>query len=378
VSRKVPEKTTAAVSAFTRAEGSHRYAIDYYKQDGTHLGPITIEPDFQTARDWTYFLGMRSGRLAAVNGAAPGLVSPLWCEERGAPYCRGFRVDATLVDPEDAGETVSCEFPRTYFEPLAAIGSKQWVDKGELATGEPYVYHVCAYPIATEFSEARTHREGAAGSSAFQIEAVPDPLPLVESRLETFLQRATQMGTHSEGDIPVFIAQSVIDEACVLASDAGKLETGGVLVGLLHRDASKPEIFVEVVAQVPGQYAEATGTSFSFTPKTWAAADAAIDLRGRDECILGWWHSHIRLCNPDCPAERRNLCPLARPFFSADDIHLHGVCFPQPYHVALLISDLPDLGETPAVFGWRSGMISKRGFYAVSEAGSRETSPTQD
>jgi hypothetical protein len=378
VSQNVHERTASSASAFTHAEGSHRYAIDYYKEDGTHLGPISIEPDFQAACDWTDFMGMRSGRLAPVNGAAAGLVSPLWCEERGAPYCQGFRVDSTAVGPDGDGETVSCEFPRSYFKSLAEIGSKQWLDKGELALGEQYVYHVCAYPIATEFSEARKHGESAGGSSAFQIEAVPDPLPLVESRLETFLQRATSMGPESEGDIPVFIAQSVIDEACVLASEAGELETGGVLVGQLHRDASKPEIFVEVVAQIPGQYAEATGTSFSFTPRTWAAADAAIDLRGRDEHILGWWHSHIRLCNPDCPAERRNLCPLARPFFSADDIHLHGVCFPQPYHVALLISDLPDLGATPAVFGWRSGMISKRGFYAVSEAGSRETSPTQD
>jgi proteasome lid subunit RPN8/RPN11 len=368
--------TTAAISC---AEGSHRYAIDYFKQDGSHLGPISIEPDFQAAKDWAYFTGMRSGRLPPVTAAAEGSVSPLWCKERGEPYCRGVRVVTTAVGGERVAsvegiagteEPVSCEFPKTYFKQLAECGSWEWVEKGELEPAEPYTYYVCAYPIAAEFSEANVAGNGAIESGAFHVDSLPDLIPVTESDLESLRGRATAVSAQSEGDsandMPVFITQAVIDEACSLATRAGKSETGGVLVGQLHRDSSKPEIFIEVVAQIPAQFAEASGTSFSFTPETWAAADAAIELRGRDELIVGWWHSHPRFCNPECPDERRRACLLASPFFSADDIHLHRVCFSQPYQVALLISDLPDTGATPAVFGWRTGMVSTRGYYAVT------------
>lgn len=369
-------ENTPSTSGISRAEGSYRYAIDYFKEDGTHLGLISIEPDFQAAKDWAYFTGMRSGRLPAVSAAAEGSISPLWCEERGEPYCRGVRVVPTVVGVDDVGgvagtaEPASCELPKTYFRALAERGSWEWVEKRDLEPAEPYTYYVCAYPTAAESSEADTTGIGAVESSAFQVESVPDLIPVTESDLGSFRGRATAVPAPSEGDsandMPVFFAQAVIDEACALATEAGKSETGGVLVGQLHHDPSKPEMFIEVVAQIPAQYAEASGTSFSFTPKTWAAADAAIELRGRGELIVGWWHSHPRFCNPECPEERRRACLLASPFFSADDIHLHRVCFPQPYQVALLISDLPDTGATPAVFGWRFGTVSPRGYYTVS------------
>lgn len=366
MSRSTKKAGSSAVS-ITPTEGSFRYVIDYYKYDGKHLGPISIEPDFGNARDWAYFAGMRSGRLPAVMSAATGLVSPIWCKERKAPYCSGVRVETKTIAGD---ETVSCEIPKTYFESLAEHGSSKWVENGELEPGEPYRYHVCAYPVVLESQEPGAREHEAADSSHFQVEAVPDPIPLVESPIASFRARTTAAGVEwagdSPSDVPIFFAQTVIDEACSLATEAGKSETGGVLVGRLHRDPCEPEIFVEVVAQIPAQYAEATGTSFSFTPETWAAADAAIALRGRNELILGWWHSHPRFCNPECPEERRRACLFAKPFFSAEDIHLHRVCFSQPYQVALLISDLPDSGATPAVFGWRAGMVSARGYYAAS------------
>jgi hypothetical protein len=362
------EETGTARPAPSRTADSYRYAIEYFKRDGTYLGPILIQPDFQPAKDWAYFMGMRIG-LPLVTTAAEGSVSPLWCEERGEPYLRGVRVETTAVGLEAVGgfgEPVSCEIPKSYFKSLAERGSEEWVDKGKLGAGERYTYRVCAYPIATDSSQADTQRDGTDELIVFQVEAVSDPIPLMESQLETFLVRATPEGEQFEADVPVFIAQAVIDEACALAAQAGDKETGGVLVGQLHRDSSIPEIFIEVVAQIPAKYAEATGTSFSFTHETWAAADAAIELRGRDEIILGWHHTHPMFCNPECPEERRKLCMFGRPFFSAEDIHLHRVCFPYPYQIALLISDLPDAGLTPALFGWRSGVVSARGYHAVS------------
>jgi len=345
------------------SDGSYRYAIDYTRQDGTHLGAVSITPDFQTALDWTYFMGVRRGQLPAVVAESKGIVSPLWCNERGEPYCRGFRVETTTAD---GSQTVHCDFPRTYFKSLAENGSWGWVGKGELDVGERYAYHVRAYAVASDVSAASAIDVRAEPTAGFEIEVVPEQIPLVTSRLDAFTERATVEGPQTEGDMPVFLASSVIDEACSLARDAGANETGGVLVGRIHEDPSKPEVFIEVVAQIPAQHAEATESSFSFTHATWDTADAAIRLRGRGELILGWWHSHPRFCNPECSEARWKDCLLASPFFSADDIHLHRVCFPQPFQVALLISDLPASGPTPALFGWRAGTISMRGYFTAT------------
>lgn len=348
------------------ADGSHRYAIDYSRQDGSHLGAVPITPDFQSARDWTYFIGVRRGQLPAVTAEAEGVVSPLWCDERGEPYCRGFRVETTNAD---GSQSVHCDFPKTYFKSLAEAGSWEWVGKGELDVGELYAYQVCAYPVAPDAADTNALdpldlptalTEQPAG---FEIEVVPERIPLVTSRLDRFMERATEQGPQADGDLPVFFAQSVIDEACALARDAGEKEMGGILVGKIHEDPSKPELFIEVVAQIPAQHAEATESSFSFSHETWSAAEAAVQLRGRGELILGWYHSHPRWCDPECPEARWKDCLLASPFFSVDDIHLHRVCFPRPYQVALLISDLPASGLTPALFGWNAGTVSARGYF---------------
>lgn len=349
--------------ALLHADGSHRYAIDYTRQDGTHLGAVPIIPDFQTARDWTSFMGVRRGQLPAFTATAKGVVSPLWCDERGEPYCRGFRVETTNAD---GSETIRCDFPKSYFKSLAEHGSRAWVGKGELDVGELYAYQVCAYPVASDVPETNALDAQTDQPAGFEIEAVPERIPLVTSRLDGFMERVTAKGPLTDGDMPVFLAQSVIDEACALTREAGKNETGGILVGKIHEDPSKPEVFIEVVAQIPAKHAEATSSSFSFSHETWSAADAAIELRGRGELTLGWWHSHPRFCNPECTEARWKDCLLASPFFSADDIHLHRICFPQPYQVALLISDLPASGPTPAFFGWKAGTISTRGYFTTA------------
>ncbi|MCR9096667.1 MAG: Mov34/MPN/PAD-1 family protein [bacterium] len=357
------ERTASATTPLRGSQSrGYRYAIEYMKQDGTHLGVVPIEPDFEPTIDWTYFLGVRRAELPAVVDSAEGVVSPLWSNELGEPYCHGFRVEVTK---RGGGRVVHCDFPESFFQRLADAGSAEWFEKGDLEPGERYAYRVCAYPIASDLSEGRPVDSALEAAASFEVEAVPEPIPLVESRLETFAERAEADEVHVEGEMPVFIVRSVIDEACDLARSAGRNETGGILIGHIHQDPTKPEVFVEITAQIPARHAEASESSFSFTHDTWCAADAAVQLRGRGESFLGWWHSHPRWCNPECPETRRKDCVLARPFFSADDIHLHRVCFPHPYQVSLLISDLPESGPSPALFGWQAGAISARGYFAM-------------
>lgn len=353
-------------------DASYRYAIDYFREDGSRLGPVAIEPDWQPAREWACFQGMRRGALAPLTAHPPGAIEPLWDPELGPPHCAGVRVSV----PSESTRA-STDIPREFFHELAHANASVWIERGELDPGEPYRFRVCAYPARGD-DEA----SDAGARPRFETEEIARALPLDDAPCAARVARSERFGEIDASDVRVFVPRRVIDEACQLAARADTVETGGVLVGRLRRDLAdsdlpnldlpdpeerserRPEIFLDVAAQIPARHAEANAFEFSFTPDTWAAAAAALELRGNDEMICGWWHSHIQFCR-ECPAERRRLCRLSRPFFSADDVHLHRTCFPQAYNVALLISDLPDEGPTAALFGWREGRVVQRGFFIL-------------
>ena len=324
---------------------SYRFALEHFTRDGRRLGQSLVTPDFGPAREAAYFAAVRRG-APLVTAPAGDAVAPVWSDELGPPHLSGIRV-------------LESEFATEYFLELAQAKAVEYVASGELARGEAYRYRVCAYPAEPEPS--------AGPLPDFGVEALAEPIALGERSLDELLAHAEPVGEADALDAPVFIAAEVVAEICELAQKAGELETGGVLVGRLHRDPLAPDVFAEVVAQIPARHAEARGTSFSFTPETWAAADAALALRGGHELMLGWWHSHPYFCRA-CPEERRRSCSFARPFFSAEDVHLHRTCFPQAWQLALLVSDLPETGPTPALFGWRMGKVTQRGFGLVGRA----------
>jgi hypothetical protein len=167
--------------------------------------------------------------------------------------------------------------------------------------------------------------------------------------------------------MPVFIPERVIHEAKALARGAGDIETGGVLIGRLYRDSESTEIFSAITAFIPARHTVADRSRLTFTADTWAAVRAAVDLRGEDEMLLGWIHSHPFWCR-SCPQERRQLCPLMRPFFSRDDIALHRTVFPAAFNIAVLLSDFGESDLRCDVFGWRFGMVMSRDYYLTGPA----------
>jgi proteasome lid subunit RPN8/RPN11 len=181
-------------------------------------------------------------------------------------------------------------------------------------------------------------------------------------------------GEIAAGEMPLFIAREVIDQAMEMSQRAGDVEVGGVLVGRLRHDASVPEIFVEVTGLIPAQHTLASATKVTFTPETWAAVDAAIALRRRNEVKAGWAHFHPMFCR-QCSADRRANCIFNKPFFSDEDCHLHRVCFSRAHHVALLVSDTPAEGMVITTYGWSKGMMKERGFWAAPGASHVDRSP---
>lgn len=342
----------------------YQYALDILTEVGRELERVAVAPDWNPALECVRFEGIREGRLQPVSGAVPGVVEPVWDGKAGQPFVAAFRV---VIASQGQGD-VSREIPRSYLQSYAQDASAKLVEKGLLQTGGSFRYVVSAFPVAA--SAAAVECQDQAGG--FSVEEIVQPLALAQASLAPFLRAASFVGSHEPANhVPVFVPRRVLDEIVELARAAGDFETGGVLVGTLRRDEAAPEIFVEVTAQIPAPHTLSRSTKLTFTGETWAAVQAAIALRRRNEIMIGWWHFHPDFCRlRNCPVERRKRCTGASPFFSAEDVHLHATCFPSAYQVALLISDSTAAGGmTWSLFGWWQGMVTARGFHVLNEKG---------
>src|SRR5262249_49598024 len=144
----------------------------------------------------------------------------------------------------------------------------------------------------------------------FSVDEIAQPLPLDDAAIEPLQARSIFSGPDEPaGEVPVFLRQQILVEAVEQARVAADVETGGVLVGKLCRDPRSREIFLEITAQVAAPHTRSQSTRLTFTPETWAAVQAAITLRRRNEIMGGWWHSHPDFCRlRSCPVERRARC----------------------------------------------------------------------
>jgi hypothetical protein len=325
--------------------------VDFYRQDGTHLGRRPIEPDWQPAREHAVFSAVRRGLLPPSASGCSAAVEPVWSGRLGAPYVDAFRI----VVPAPGGAEVSDEVSLNYFSSIIQPAVASLVASGALAVGARFRYRVCAFAAPASMA------------GGFAVEEVATPLPLRAGSLSEFLAAARRSGPAVPDEMPVFIPQSVLDETMLAARAAPDIETGGVLIGHLLRDCDSHEIFAAVTAQIPARHATATATRLTFTPDTWSAVSAAIALRRQDELALSWFHSHTDWCR-NCPPENRERCQLSNAALSADDCFFQRAVFNRAYQSALLLSDNRRTGMTWSFYGWDHGSIVRRGCH-ILEAG---------
>jgi len=331
------------------------------------VGSHQVTPDlWRPALESGRFAALRRDRRrSAVLPNGPGQIDPRWHALRGEPFVDGFRVTFTLDD----GPEISTDFTADYFHDTAQQLGRRLVESGRLKAGEPFRYQVSAFAAADEPAEQRR---------GLSVTAVPQRLNFQKTPLGTLQNDAVEYGPVSDEDLPAFIPQAVLEETVACLEQAGAAETGGILIGHLHRDPQRPEMFfVEVTAQIPARHAVQELTRLTFTPETWAGVDAALQLRGLGERKLGWWHTHpSRQWCAQCPVENRRRCQLSGEFFSTHDAALHQTCFPMPYSLALVISDSYAHGLTYPLYGWRGGRIVSRGFYQMNAMAVAHESPS--
>ena len=70
----------------------YRFALAMFREDGSSLGTVLAERDWEPVREWTRFYFQRRGELP-LNGDGSASILPLWERTLGEPYCRGYRVE---------------------------------------------------------------------------------------------------------------------------------------------------------------------------------------------------------------------------------------------------------------------------------------------
>jgi hypothetical protein len=339
-------------------KNDYRYGLLLFRRDGSALGSTSVTVDWEPAAEWTRFYHARRG-VIPLYGEGAASIEPLWDRTEGEPYLRGFRV---VYD--GGGRKVTSDFPSRYFNELAAQASAEFVKLGKLEAGDTYLFQAVAFA-----QNGNGHGKAADGLALEVVEEKPD-MEYVASRLADFQRRASPAGVVDADDMPVFIPRRVLDDAADLTRAASGRETGGILIGRLHHDASLPEIFAEVSAQIPAEHTLGTVARLTFTADTWGAASAAIRLRGKGESYLGYWHSHpVReWCRTkECSPEKQKTCRLAKDFFSEDDVAVMRAAFMRGHSLGLVVNDTAFADLTFSLFGWREGRIHPRGFHLLEE-----------
>jgi hypothetical protein len=348
-----------------------RYELEIVRHcDGVGFGRRRVpESCLEPAREQLIFLAQRRGRLGAdVNGARV-VDSPLF-DDGQIGTIRGVRMQLG-----DDAERLSLDFDlglfQTFTEKLALelLNSKQLQGSDEVRVR------------AFARKEADAGRPARSGATVRR-----QPLPLVEGRLDDFLSRATAVGPMSDGDWPVFVTESVLQEAHELVWERNR-ERGAWLIGNLHRNSPRcgpSEIFGEVHTVIEARGTKHDQMRLDFSTDTYTHLQRQLQLRRERfgqaaEVLIGFIHSHPFLPSvldgkEACPScSLRATCSLTSSFFSKRDLAFHAAVFASaPYAVEFVLGLTPREEFDLRMFCYDGGKVRQRGFYRLADTPGHE------
>jgi len=326
---------------------------------GNPISAVPVNVDFQPAREDAWFSAVRSGRLDPAE-AVDAVIHPL-CHanaQNGNGTQRlvsGFRVEIVGGDGRSLAES---RFGITYMTADARRLSAVFVKAGQLQSGETFLFKVFAFPAAKKPQPS--------GRIKIKSLAAADLTIKTDRCLADYVTHAEAYENAADQEYPVVVRRETLERIAGEVRGAGSLETGGSLIMEMRRCPETQCVFGVVTAHLPSQV-QGELTRLSYTADTWDVARRAIALRGAEERLAGWYHSHNYLMEACKTCEKRNegTCNASADFMSDQDLFLQRTIFPQAFTVALVASHSPCSGLKWALFGWNQGTVTRRGFYIV-------------
>lgn len=337
----------------------HRYWLEFWRHSERRLREVPLEmTDFAPAIEIAFFDALRRSRFTEYEPPFASIrIEPRFAREADSPRIAAF----TVVLPTPDGGEHAVEFRSDFFNDRAEAIVAELVASGQAAAGSLLFYQLAAY--LDDGERLASTRPG------ITLETAEPAIPIRPGSRRALGEGVPWDNPQTE-DLPVLIPRRVLEEAVDEARGTPEREVGGILLGHLRRDTETGDLFLEVTAHVPAEASEATGTSVTFTPETFARAREVIALRGEGEVFVGWVHSHpFRFC-AECPTPTPAECIAKVLFFSPEDHFLMRLAFPRPFMVGLQTAVEPRLepalGHLPVrLYGWRNGEVVARGFEVI-------------
>ena len=339
------------------------FEIEYLNENEELLARRTLAPsDFANAirdvRFDAFRLGLSSQYVPSTAGAQ---IEPEFPAERGtSPRTTGFHV---TVDLED-GKSHSRQFETKYFQQSANRLRAEMLRNEQMTSEQEVYFRVNAF-LDDDETELPAKKLDISLDPVSPISLTPG------SRRDYGPAQAWDDPIYA--DISVVIDKSSLEESVEEARANPDREIAGFLLGHFHGDDRSKEIFLAVTGLASaGATAEASETSVTYTPSSFAHVREMIKLRGAGESVVGWYHSHpFKLC-AECPLPTPPECLAKVLFYSQDDLHLMETTFEHPFMVGLLVAVEPRIedavGHLPVkLYGWREGQIQERGFEVVGD-----------
>lgn len=314
--------------------------------------------DLQPAREWTRLDSQRRAQRII----APDRVEPIYHPEVGAPCVTGFRVHQPVAGGEETATFAEDFLQRAMQAKLPTARQLLPEKERDPATGTQLTWictatpRACAVEVAREESPPPAETAGSLAEVSARAVSCPEALPGL-----------------GPAALPLFVTDEVIAGTVERSRLAGRIETGGALVGHLRRDPHAG-LYLEVTGELPARHTQAGETHLTFTVETWNEIEIDLARRGRGEHILGWYHSHSFLKDEEgkCQTcDKRDQCTtLAHPvFFSGSDLHVHRTNFMPAYSVALVVGESSISGLQLGFFGWQpDGSINRIPFTVIAGA----------
>jgi hypothetical protein len=196
---------------------------------------------------------------------------------------------------------------------------------------------------APEVAGSMAIRPGRGSSRASHVREMPEPDPeRTTLRVLGVSDAARPLGVAVEDEPQTSVVVQYAARDWLLTHDfSTEVEEGGFVIGHRFADADHPgRDVLDVTAVVPAESTGASLLQFTFTGESFLSLGNLLARRGRDEQILGWYHTHLFAATSDFG-------------LSGIDVQLHTSTFRRPWQVAALVN-LGVEGRTLRWYGTRT------------------------
>lgn len=159
----------------------------------------------------------------------------------------------------------------------------------------------------------------------FHVEELSEPDPPAASLADLGVTEPVE----DEAPVVPVLAAGPLADLTYRLPFSDEVEEGGFLAGHVYADAERPgRRLVLVTAVIKAERTGASLLHFTFTGESFTRAGEAIELRGRSEQLLGWYHSHLFVASDALG-------------LSSIDVDLHRDTFRLPWQIAGLVNITP-------------------------------------